>query len=202
MGFFSGITSILGGATKAIGSILNPISFVGDLLGGVATNRSNRNVAQDQMAFQAAQSGTSWQRGVADMKAAGLSPMLAYSQGGASTPSGASLPMQNPVSPAVSSARSVQDISLKRAGVDQALSQTELNRAAAIKQAADAKLSTAQAANVQARTVLDTAAAPAARNAAAVENSWLGSSAAYWDRFMDSASRLNPFSTSVKNIKH
>lgn len=46
--------------------------------------------ASRQMVFQKDMSGTAYQRAVADMKSAGLSPMLAYSQGGASTPSGAS----------------------------------------------------------------------------------------------------------------
>jgi hypothetical protein len=54
-----------------------------------AANQASAQQAQNQMDFQERMRRTQYQTAVEDMKKAGLSPMLAYSQGGAGTPSGA-----------------------------------------------------------------------------------------------------------------
>lgn len=85
--------------------------IAGSLIGGAfgffgqeSANEANAAMAAENRSFQERMSGTSYQRAVADMRAAGLNPMLAYSQGGASTPIGAMPTIQSSGLPAVSGA--------------------------------------------------------------------------------------------------
>ncbi len=112
------------------------------LAGGIMTNRSNAAISEKQMQFNSAQaarqmefqermSNTSYQRGMADMRLAGLNPILAYKQGGAGSPSGAAgagagIPAHNVLGDATSAYMQARQVS---AGVKNTEADTKLKDA-------------------------------------------------------------------------
>lgn len=77
------------------------------LLGGMLNNDSARSRAHEAQDFSAEQYATRWQTTTKDMQAAGLNPMLAYTQGVGSSPQGQYAPTQDVITPAVYAATDV-----------------------------------------------------------------------------------------------
>lgn len=70
-------------------------AILGSVGGSLVSGLFNSSAASSNRDFQRDMSNSSYQRAVKDLKAAGLNPMLAYGNGGASTPNGAvSAPLQ------------------------------------------------------------------------------------------------------------
>lgn len=122
-------------------------TIIGGLMGrssAKAQNKQAQNNAQIEMDFQERMSSTAHQREVADLRAAGLNPILS-AHGGASSPGGAMAPVVNTEEPlrdsiksASASALDSANIMLTRETAKTQRSQQELNRANAAKSLSEA----------------------------------------------------------------
>lgn len=176
--------------------------FIGDVIGGVlgykgqsSANEANLDIARENNAFNAQQAqyardfneqqaginrefqadmrNTQYQAAVQDMKKAGLNPMLAYSQGGAGTPSGATAsgpaasaapvaPMQNTMTSAVQTMQAATALDNMRKQGDVLEAQAFATRAKGWRDQAEATNAGPQGDNIRADTQLK---ANSARNA-------------------------------------
>lgn len=125
----------IGGLISGIGSAVG--GFLG-YKGQKDTNRTNMQLGQDQMDFQERMvnqaqdfekemSSSAYQRAMTDMKKAGLNPMLAYQQGGASTPIGKTAPgaMPQMANPAMSASTVAQGVGQAATSASTIMSQAQ-----------------------------------------------------------------------------
>ncbi|AXL14651.1 DNA pilot protein [Microviridae sp.] len=95
-------------------------------LGGERRNTASKSAAREQMRFQERMSNTAFQRSTADMRAAGINPILAYQRGGASTPSGAQPNITNSLDHAPTSAANYMLAKRQRAEIENLKATTAL----------------------------------------------------------------------------
>lgn len=146
--------------------------------------------ADKQMAFQREMASTQYQRGMADMKKAGLNPIMAYTNGGAAAPPGASTggvsakaeaapvgeAIQQTLGTALTVAKMRKEFEQADASIKATESNARLNDASTVRQKIEAevaektkKLVDANAKSAGARARVDEAAVPARVQEAANE---------------------------------
>lgn len=138
-----------------LGGLLGGIvSGIGSLFGANQTNNANAQMSREAAQFNAAeadkqrhwqteQANSAYQRAMYDMEHAGLNPMLAYSQGGAATPGGATATMspakmEDGLSKGIASAVDTRRLQKELAATDSTI---KLNEAAMEAKQADTVLS-------------------------------------------------------------
>lgn len=124
-------------ATLAAAAIPSIAGGLLDMWGGERANAANAAQAEKNRQFQERLSSTSYQRGVDDLKKAGLNPALAYGHGGATTPTGSTAHMENTLKGAGTNAKETATI---LANIEALKAQASASRAQADKATEEAGL--------------------------------------------------------------
>lgn len=125
------------------------VSAAGSLFGGERRNDSQEAQSAAQMAFQERMSNTAHQREMADLRAAGLNPMLTGKYGGSSTPQGAMAQIEDTLTPAINTGMAA---ATTRANLDKIKAETEQAMAHAEQARTQAAVNRETALEVPART--------------------------------------------------
>lgn len=161
--------------------------------------------------FSAYQANTGWQRGVADMRAAGLNPMLAFSEGPAPSPTGIAAPITDSqiggaINSALSQERLKMDLRMADAAIDKTKQETDESSTREAYIASQHLLNKYMIDKVQEETnqvrlnsAFTAYSLPRARNLASVEGSKFGESIAYADRVLQA---LGLGSKAVRDLSH
>lgn len=213
------IAAIIAGVAVLGGAIINGMS---QSSAQDSANQTNVALAAQNRDWQTHMSNTSAQRGMADLRAAGLNPLLAAGGGAASTPStsAAEVAASNPASGLGSMGSAMQsalDVKQTKAATElqeeqktatqaqtqntlndskKKVSETQLNNAAQLTELERAKQTAASARDISLRTNLLKATAPATIKKSQYE----GDQAEYDRKMMDYDNKIKRIGTAIGTI--